>query len=287
MIYLLLAILCSSSIALIFKYSESRGLNRYALTTTNYVTAMLVSAGMVLVSFLKGGYKLSPSAPKLMTEFTEVVIKNSGTFSPEASAAWAVIMGVLTGILYFSNFLCYQESVKRNGAGLSGTFGRLGILVPMIFSVVIWKEFPGILQTIGILLSIASILMVNLSFKKDEVGSFSILLILLLALGGLGDFQNKLFQKYALLHYKDLFLLVIFFSAFLISVCFTIKAKEKVTGRDIVTGLSVGIPNLFSSYFLILALNSIPTTIAFPVYSAGSILFINIGGMLILSLIHI
>ena len=35
MVYLFLAILCSSSIALIFKYSEDAKMNRYVVTSVN------------------------------------------------------------------------------------------------------------------------------------------------------------------------------------------------------------------------------------------------------------
>ena len=36
MFYLLLAIICSASIALIFKYTETRKTNRYVITSANY-----------------------------------------------------------------------------------------------------------------------------------------------------------------------------------------------------------------------------------------------------------
>ena len=53
----------------------------------------------------------------------------------------------------------------------------------------------------------------------------------------------------------------------------------KVTRRDLITGLAVGIPNLFSSFFLILALETIPAAVAFPIFGAGTIVIINVVGM--------
>lgn len=50
---------------------------------------------------------------------------------------------------------------------------------------------------------------------------------------------------------------------------------------SILTGFSVGIPNLFSSYFLILALDSLKTSVVFPIYSAGSIVLITFGSFII------
>jgi len=80
---------------------------------------------------------------------------------------------------------------------------------------------------------------------------------------------------------KDVFLFAVFFVAFLVSVFYTVRAKKKIAKKDILTGFAVGIPNLFSSYFLILSLDTLKTSVAFPIYSAGSIVLINIGGFLI------
>ncbi len=66
------------------------------------------------------------------------------------------------------------------------------------------------------------------------------------------------------------------FIYFLISLFYIIKERKKVTIQELTVGLLVGIPNLFSSFFLILALNSVKTAIAFPVFSAGTIVLINI-----------
>ena len=80
--------------------------------------------------------------------------------------------------------------------------------------------------------------------------------------------------------HKSVFLLVTFSVAFLLSLMVTIKMRRAVTRRDLLTGVLVGIPNLFSSFFLILALERITATVAFPVYGAGTIVVINLVGLL-------
>jgi multidrug transporter EmrE-like cation transporter len=97
----------------------------------------------------------------------------------------------------------------------------------------------------------------------------------------MGDFANKIFQNYTILVFKELFLFIIFFTAFILSIYSTIKKNKKITKFDILTGFLVGVPNLFSSYFLILALDSVPTSLAFPIYSAGSIVFISFGSIIL------
>ena len=281
MIYLFLAILCSSSIALIFKYSEGAKMNRYAVTSVNYFTAFIISLLMIIIKPSIKINGINISLANFIKEFTNILSRNSGYFSKDASLVWAVLLGTIGGAFFFLSFIYYQKSVKENGASLSGTFGKLGILVPMIFSILFWKEIPKAFQWVGIFVALFSIVYANISHDENKSASINLTLILLFLFGGMAEFQNKLFQQYALIEYKDVFLFVIFVTAFLLSLYFVIKSKEKVLKRDLLIGFLVGIPNLFSSYFLIMALNSIATSIAFPVYSAGSIIFISLGEVFI------
>ena len=55
MFYLFLAILCSASIALIFKYTENNNTNRYVITSANYFIAFVTSFIMILYNRLFDG----------------------------------------------------------------------------------------------------------------------------------------------------------------------------------------------------------------------------------------
>ncbi len=276
MFYLLLAIVCSALIALIFKYTENAGTNRYVITSANYFIAFMVSLIMIFSKKLLIGVDTSQSF------FKEVKLLNSGyVFSPYSSIIWGLLIGVLFGPFFFLSFIFYQKSVKENGVSISGAIAKLGILIPMIFSIVLWKEIPSPLQWLGLSLALVSILIVNLSEKTFKRLHLNLGLLLLFIFGGLAEFSSKIYQKYALSEYKDFFLFTIFFTAFIISIFYTKKTKAKIAKKDIFIGFSVGIPNLFSSYFLILSLDTIKTAVAFPLYSAGSIILISIGGYLI------
>ncbi|MBU3193065.1 DMT family transporter [Clostridium algidicarnis] len=279
--YLFLAIVCSSSIALIFKYSEGSKMNRYAVTSVNYFTALFISLLMIIAKPSTKIHITDISIKGFILECSKVLSQNHVYFSPESSFIWALVVGIIGGAFFFLSFIYYQKSVRENGASLSGTFGKLGILVPMIFSILFWKEIPKPFQWVGIFIALFSIVFANISYDENNNKSINLTLILLFLFGGMAEFQNKLFQKYALLEYKDVFLFVTFTMAFLLSLHFVLKSKEKILKRDLLTGFLVGIPNLFSSYFLIMALNSVNTSIALPVYSAGSIIFISLGEVLL------
>ena len=276
MFYLTLAIISSAAIALIFKYSENTNSNRYLITSTNYFVASMISLFMIIS---KG---LLIEINKTSSFFSEVKQINSNLiFSPYSSIIWGLLVGFIAGFFFFLSFIYYQKSVKENGVSVTGMIAKLGILIPMIFSIIIWKEYPSTIQWLGIILALTSIILVNMAPKTLENFDLKPGLILLFFFGGLAEFSNKIFQKYAISDFKDVFLFTAFFTAFIISIFFTIKEKKPLRKKDILTGIAVGIPNLFSSYFLILSLNTVTTSVAFPLYSAGSIVLINLGGYFI------
>jgi multidrug transporter EmrE-like cation transporter len=258
MIYLFLAILSSASIAMILKFSENKNLNRYAVTSANYVAAFSVS---------------------LLMNFGTGEAKGQGGFSNVLG------LGLFAGFLYFLGFIFIQKSIKDNGVGITGAISKIGIILPVVLSMIIWKEIPQTAQTAGVIISISAIILINISF--DDIRSlknFSPTIISLFFISGTAEFTTKLFEKYCDAGYKPVYLFIIFFTAFWISAYFTFSAWKrgtKITKTDIVTGLSVGIPNMFASYFLIESFRYYKASVAFPIYSSGTILLINLGGLLI------
>lgn len=254
MLSLLMATICSASIAILFKVSAARKLNNQIVTVINYLTASLVSA------FLIAGND------SLQMNIASKDFKQS------------IVLGFFTGVLFLASFVIYQRSVGRNGASLSGMFAKLGILVPMLISIIVWMELPSLLQTLGIVVAVLAIGIVNMK-TGDIKTSVSIPLLLMLFLsGGVAEFLNKIFQKSASMAYKPVFLLTVFATALMISLILMAKSHKKIEKPTdaIVMGVMVGVPNLFSSFFLLDALDIFPATIVFPTYSAGSILLISV-----------
>ncbi len=276
MLFLLLAIICSASIALLFKHSETSGMNRYAVTTTNYVTASLVAAGLVIAEWpgLPDGYSFSTA----LGQIGEALSRGT-TLPPGGSVTWGGLVGLAAGSFFFLAFLYYQISVKEHGVGLAGAFTKLGILVPMSLSLVLWKEMPALIQWVGIVLAISSIIIVNWPSGKSVGSALRPALLLLFLFGGIAEFSNKVFQKYGLQDDKAVFLLFIFTVAFVASLTATLRSKKPVQRRDLVMGVAVGVPNLFSSFFLIRALDTMSAAAVFPAYGAGTIVIINLVGV--------
>lgn len=259
MLSLVMATVCSASIALLFKVSAKRKLNSQVVTVVNYLTASVVSVLMIL------------GAESLQIDSSSHDFKQS------------ILLGAFTGILFLTSFVIYQKSVDRNGASLSGMFAKLGILVPMLVSIILWREMPTLLQTVGIIVAVLAIGIVNVKKGDVAVGkinhSISVSLLLMLFLsGGVAEFLNKIFQKTASMTYKPVFLLTVFATALFISLALMIRRHKEIIKPipALIMGVLVGVPNLFSSFFLLDALDVFPAAIVFPTYSAGSILLISL-----------
>ena len=255
-------------------------MNRYVVTTVNYLIASLISLIFILFGNLPES-SCSGAASAFMNEFEGVI--RGGAFSPAGSLGWAVIVGISTGALYYLGFIYLQKAVKECGVSLAGSFSRMGILIPVILSILFWQELPSSLQWAGICLALFSILLANIDLSKSAgfLSEFQPVLIMLFIIVGLAEFSNKVFQRYGVLEAKSLFLFFVFTTALLISVRKTISVGKRPKLSSIITGFAVGIPNFFGSFFLILALSRLRTAVVFPLYSALTIVLISLSGWIL------
>ena len=107
------------------------------------------------------------------------------------------------------------------------------------------------------------------------------MLLVLLVISGISDSTANIFDKIGSGDERDMYLLLTFFFAFLLSLVLAIMGKKKITGKDMIFGCIIGIPNYFSARFLLLALSSIPAVLVYPMYSVATIVVISLCGVLL------
>ena len=275
MLFLLLAILCSSSITLILKLVQTKYLNGDNVLLFNYVTTSLAALVLCLrqnlFAALGGGVNTALRA-------------FAGPPSVNGSGALALCVGVCSGMLYLAGLLLIQANIPKNGIGITALFNKCSFLIATILAILIWHEMPGIFQWAGIALAVFSLLLINTG--KNQSASFGVrlLLPLLLLSNGLSEVNGKIFTQYALGEYKDLFLFIIFSTALVVCAIYILvkdmraKTPFRLRLNEILAGVCVGIPNICSSYFQLRALQVLPASVFFPAFCVGGILLVTLVG---------
>lgn len=251
MLYLILAIFSSAMVSILMRLSEGKIRNNLAMLVMNYVMCGSLAALYAGEQLLGMGAQLRLTAG----------------------------LGVINGIFYLVAFVLLQINVRRNGVVLSSTFMKLGLLVTLAVSVLIYGEKPTIFQSVGFLIAVGAIIRIN-SRGQKETGSFRIGLLGLLLCGGMADAMSKIFEQSRAAAMGDSFLFFTFLTAMVLCAGLMVRKDRHFGKWEVLFGLLVGIPNFFSSKFLLRALSDIAAVVAYPVYSVGGILVVTLAGVL-------
>ena len=253
MIYLILAIACSTLISVIMRISSDKVTGNVSMLAMNYLMCVVVAA--------------------LYTGLDQL-------FPQVAALPGTLAMGAVHGILYLSSFVLFQHNVRKNGMVLSATFMKLGLLVPIVLSVILFGELPGVLQIIGFVIAVAAIVLINWSSDRSDLRMGAGLVVLLIA-GGAGDAMSKVFEVYGSSALSSQFLFYTFLVALILCVGLVILKKERPGRNEVLFGLLIGVPNYFSARFLLLSLASVDAVIAYPTYSVATLLAVTLIGVLL------
>ena len=249
MFYLLCTVLCSVLNSLILRMSNSKVKNELAMFASNYVVCILLSY---------------------------LYLDKSLSFVFELDV---LILAMIIGCLFLVSFFFFKVNIKYNGMVLSSTFMKLGIIIPTLMAIFVFKEEPKINQIIGILISIFAIILIN--YEKDAMnqGSKKWWLVLLLIINGFSDSGVNIFRNISTSS-NDIFMIMIFVFALILTSIFMMKDKQKVYKEDIFYGVILAIPNYYSVRFMMAALESIDAILVYPIYSVGTIIFVTLIGVL-------
>lgn len=251
MLYLLLAIVCSALVSVLMRLSTDKARGNVSMLAVNYLMCLILAAAYT------GGL---------------------GAAEGTSGLTGAVGMGVVNGILYLLGFVLLQLNVQKNGVVLSATFMKLGLLVPMVISVCLFRESPALWQIIGFCLAVAAILLINVG-EKQSAGRMKVGLLLLLLVNGGADTMSKIFEELGAEQWAEHFLLVTFATALLLCIGLTLWKRERPGKWELLFGLMIGIPNYFSARFLLRALEHVAAVIVYPTYSVATILVVTVAGL--------
>ncbi|MDD4310761.1 MAG: hypothetical protein PHO32_10295, partial [Candidatus Cloacimonetes bacterium] len=184
--------------------------------------------------------------------------------------------GVLTGLLFLTNFWVYQRSIVFNGLSLSVGVMRIAMIVPVVLALVLFRESLSAWNIAGIGLGIAAFgLKANLRELRNLLW-----IIGLFVISGLTDASLKLFKEFGS-GGESVFIYIVFTSAFVFTLLTIIGMRISIPCKSILLGCGLGIPNRLSTVFFLKGLDSIPATLAYPIVAVCIVLLSIISDMVI------
>ena len=252
MFYLILAILCSSSLSIFTRLSEKSVKNNLSLLAVNYFSCCIMAI--------------------LYTGVDQLFVIQEGSL-------FTLILGIVNGFLYLYSLILLQKNIKENGIILTSLFNKLGILIPVVISIILFKEIPTLIQIVGFIIAVCAIIFMN--YNKNEAGQFKFGLLYLLFVAGITDAMSKIFEVYGNAALSNQFLLYTFISAFVSCLVLVVINKQTFTKEEIKYGICMGVPNYLSSKFLLKSLQTLLAVIVYPTFSVGTIVVITMTGLLL------
>jgi len=246
MIYLILTIVCSTVIVLLLKYNREKKGSTTCLLAGNYLFASLIS----LVILFR--------TPASCHSFQ------------------SMLFGAFVACIFVFSFYIFSKAVSDAGPSLAALSSRLSLVIPVAFSIILFKELPGTWQIFGFVFAVITIMLFSLSVRnhtsKHIAASGIITLIILLVAMGTADLFMKVFSESRPVCEKPFFLAVLFSTAFFITLLIRLFSKKKIHRSSFIRGFLLGVPNFFSSYFLLEALKHMNAIIVYPAISISIII---------------
>jgi drug/metabolite transporter (DMT)-like permease len=246
MFYLFFSILCSALIGnLLILFDKDKESDIFLIFLGNYFLASLFSLSVV------------------RTPFTEI-------------KGLDLSLGIITGFLFLVNFLIYKRNIQFNGLSLSVSTMRVSLLIPTFISLFFFGDKIGFTNYFGIFVIIFAFIFVT-EFRTLKNVFF---LLLLFLITGLSDTSLKVYDESGIGH-ENLFIFILFFSAFIFNLLWIIKQKKKFIWKYFSYGLILGIPNQLTTKLFLKSLASVPAPIAYPLFASSVVLICVFSDLLV------
>lgn len=235
MISLLLSVLASSTIFVLFNLFKKIGINSFQAIVVNYFMACIVG----FFGYINAG------------EIAEIPQREwfPGT--------------LILGFLFIVVFNLAAITTQRSGMSVVSVATKMSVAIPVLFGIILYNESTGFLKVLGILLALVAVYLTSIKTRTGiKIKKSNLIFPVLVFLGsGVIDTMIKFLEtSYVSKTEVGLFSTTIFAIAGMVGIIGLLiqgfRGKLKITRKNILGGLALGIPNYFSIYFLVLALRA-------------------------------
>lgn len=260
MIYILLSVLFNAVLFVILKSFASYNINTLQALVINYLTAFVM--GFI---FLKGEFIYSDIIQKPWC---------TGSF--------------MLGFLFISVFYATALTSQRNGISVASVASKMSVIIPVSFGVFLYNESMGFLKIIGVLIALIAVYFTSKK-EKGTITDYKNILFPALVFFGAGAIdtslkfmQNNYLQTEEIALFSTHTFLVAFAIGIFIILFNVVKYKMILTGKSILGGITLGIPNFFSLYYMIKMLDSraFESSTIFTIHNVAIVILSTLVGIL-------
>jgi drug/metabolite transporter (DMT)-like permease len=259
--YLVFSILASTLIFIVFKLFQRFKIDTTQAIVVNYFIACIVG----LIAY---------DSPISISEIT-----NSKWF----------LGAVFLGVLFISIFIVMAITVQKNGVSVASVASKMSVVIPVIFGIYVYNESTGLQKLIGILLALAAVYLASIKAGSKINFKKNLLFPILLFLGsGVIDTSIKYLETtYVPENGIPIFSATIFGCAALIGVLTLIaklfKGEFKFQPKSLLGGITLGVINYSSIYFLLKALDheTFESSTLFTVNNVGIVMLSTLTGLVL------
>ena len=196
------------------------------------------------------------------------------------------------GLVYFVAFFFVIYCVRVVGVSSTMVVSSLSLLLPIIVAAFVWESTPNMIQIAGIALALVSLLMIaikpkpkpaTVNPKPDKTAPQNeptvrdwkplALLFVFFLLCGFSRIAQETFKYESVIDQKPTFLLAAFTIAGIPSLILLIYRFRPILKMEFAIGIIMGLSNGLQTFWMLKSLDFILGYIAFPLSSAGGIVF--------------
>ena len=166
------------------------------------------------------------------------------------------------GVLFILVFNLMARTSQQVGVAVASVATKMSFVIPVVIGVLLYKESLSFLKVLGILFAIVAVYFSSLKETAIKVSKKTLLLPFLVFLGsGLIDASINYFRETKLNTAEfPIFSATVFAAAATTGLLFILgsafKKPLRVNFRNIIGGIALGVPNYFSIFFLLKALQN-------------------------------
>ncbi|OLY93295.1 Uncharacterized membrane protein [Cnuella takakiae] len=268
MLYLLLSILLNAYLFLSFKVVERFGIPVLQAIVFNYITCVITGC------FIIGSFPLNTASVGQPWFY------------------WALLMGTM----FVSIFNLIGFTAQKIGVSVVSVVTKLSLVIPFLFSIYLYSEKVSAVQVGGLLVALMAVVLTSIPDRKAGHGDqrlspfvrLLIPLVLFISTGLLDTLLKYVEQGFLNTANSNAYLITSFATAATIgSIVLAVlvaRGKQQFNPRSILAGIAIGIPNYFSIWCLVKALQLNPGRSAaiIPVNNMGIVLAGSVAAFLLL-----